>query len=593
MFDALISAGYRLSGVRDARLYRGLFWSVVEGACIAAFYPCLYVLLVHVFGGGIDVAYVLLMSAAMLLCVGARMVVSVYAMPLVFSGAFAMMGQARLRVADHLRRLPMGWFADKRSGDLSARLTTDLALIENLWSHFLGVFAASLSMPVFLLGFLLWLDWRMALIVVATLPLAGVALVLGQYLVAREVPALTGANSNMQSEVLEYVRGIAVIRSFGRLGFAWEKLKGAVDAQYAAAVVNEVKPAMSLALFGLMIEAGFVVLVLMGCYWLRAGAVSAETLVIFCVMALPIHRQVFNLGVATILLRYARRAMARIEAILAAPVLPEPANPVVPATFDIGFDRVSFEYGQGMPVLTDVTCEIPAGKLTAIVGPSGAGKSTLMHAIARLWDVKGGQIAIGGVDIRDIDSAVLYQQMAMVFQDVVLFSGSVLDNIRVGNRDASREAVVAAAKMACADTFISALPEGYDTLLDENGGSLSGGERQRISIARALLKNAPILLLDEVTASVDPSAQAQIQRGLNALVKDRTVVVIAHRLHSIRHADQILVMDGGKIVETGSHAALLAKQGLYARLWGKQEAARVWQLAPVGVAGSAIVKKER
>ena len=230
-------------------------------------------------------------------------------------------------------------------------------------------------------------------------------------------------------------------------------------------------------------------------------------------------------------------------------------------------------------VLREVSCAMAAHSLTAIVGPSGAGKSTLVQLIARLWDVHSGAVRIGGVDVRDMTSETLHRQVAMVFQEVQLFSGSVLDNLRIGCRQASRAEVIVAAQRAQAHDFISALPQAYDTPLDEGGTCLSGGERQRIAIARALLKDAPILLLDEATASVDPSAAAEIQRAIGELARGRTVVVIAHQLHSVRHADHILVLDQGRLVEQGRHAALLAQGGLYERLWRTQQQARQWQLS--------------
>lgn len=587
MIRELFQAGFRLSGTRDARLLRGLQLAAVEGALSAAPYPLLYLLLADVLAGRVDLRRTLMSSAGMAICLIARMAVGASAMPLIFTGAYAMMGEARLRLADHLRHLPMGWFGRIRSGDLGARLTTDLELVENVWSHFLGVFVAGLVMPLFLLAFLAWLDWRLSLVVLATLPLAVAALAWSQRLMAREVPRLAQANAHAQSELLDYVQGIAIIRSFGRFGEAWRRLEAAVDAQHAAAVRIETRPAPWVAAFGFVLEAGFALLLLAGLWWLGRGELTPQVLIAFAVLALPIHRQVFDLGVATALLRFARRAMHRIEAVLDAPAMHEPAVPRTPAGHDIVLDGVGFRYDEddgGAPdavagsALHGIFCTIPAGGLTAIVGPSGAGKSTLVHLIARLWDVGQGAIRIGGVDLRDMGRDVLHRHVAVVGQDVVLFAGTVSQNIRIGRPDATQAQVVDAARRAQADAFISALPQGYDTVIDESGASLSGGERQRIAIARALLKDAPILLLDEATASVDPSAEVDIQRALNALVSERTVVVIAHRLRSVRHADRILVMDQGRLVAQGRHEELIAQAGTYARLWTQQERARSWRL---------------
>jgi len=585
MIRELVQAGFRLSDGGDARLRRGLIWALVEGLLAAAPYPVLYLLLRDVFAGGLAPSRIMGLGLLMAACVALRMVAARVGTPLIFSGAYAMMGQARLRIADHLRRLPLGWFGRQRSGDLGARLTSDLELVEHLWSHFLGVFVSGLAMPACLALFLLWVDWRLALVVLAGIPLAVLALAWSQRAAARPSTRLMAASSNAQSALLETVQGIAVIRSLGRFGEVWQRLQTVLDEHHRALLAVETKPAPWLAAYGFLLETGYLCLVLAGAWRLADGSLEPATLLLFLVLALPVYRQLFEVGLSTLMLRFARRALARIEDLLAEAAMPEPAVAQAPQGHDVVFDRVGFAYAphgteDPPPALRDVSCRIPAGRLTAVVGASGAGKSTLVHLIARLWDVDQGSIRVGGVDVRDIGTDMLHRHVAMVFQDVLLFSGTVLENLRIGRPDASRAAVIAAARLAQAHDFIEALPQGYDTVLDEGGATLSGGERQRISIARALLKDAPILLLDEATASVDPSAEAQIQRAMAELARGRTVVVIAHHLKTVRDADQILVLDAGRLVAQGTHAQLLAQGGVYARLWRCQQQARQWRLRP-------------
>ncbi|CUJ77886.1 Lipid A export ATP-binding/permease protein MsbA [Achromobacter sp. 2789STDY5608628] len=474
----------------------------------------------------------------------------------------------------------MGWFARQRDGDLAARLTSDLDMVESIWSHFLGVFVTGLAMPCFLLLFLAWLDGPMALWVAAVMPLAALAMAWTQRVARRPGERMFAANETAQAALAEYVAGVPVWRGFGRHGQAWRRLRGILDEQLAAVTAVESRPAPWLALFGFVLEAGFVAVALAGAARLADASYGPQQLLLFLVVALPLYRQLFEVGLSTLLLRFAQRAMQRIEDILRQPPLPEPACPSLPQGQDFELRDVSFAYDGGEPVLAGVSCRIPANGLTAIVGRSGAGKTTLAHLLARLWDVTAGSIRLGGVDVRQLGTRALHERVAIVFQEVVLFSGSVRDNLLIGRPDATQAEIEAAARRAYAHDFIMALPQGYDTRLSENAESLSGGERQRLSIARALLKDAPILLLDEATASVDPSAQAEIQRAIGDLARGRTVVVIAHRLNAVQHADQILVLDGGRLCESGTHAELLARDGVYASMWHRQQRARGWRLQP-------------
>lgn len=579
MITRLIRAGDRLAGQRDPRLTRGLRLAWLEGLCAAALYPLLYGLLGSLLQDRAQLDTVAGFSLALLACLAARMLLGALGMPLIFTGAYAMMAAARLRIVDHLQRLPLGWFSRHHSGEISARVTSDLELVENLWSHFLGLFSVSSSTLLGLLAFLFWLQPLLALSTLLMLPLACLAIIVAQRKVMAHAEGMLDSNNRAQAALQEYLQGLAVIRSCGRFGSALQRLEQVLDEQHRAMVSIELKPAPWLALFGLVIEAGYVLSVLLGGWLLSQDRLSIEQLLLFAVLAWPLYRQAIDLGLSILLLRFGHLALIRTEQLLQQAPLPEPATPASPAHFAVQLREVRFSYpGQSVPALDGVCCDLPAGTLTAVVGPSGAGKSTLAHVIARLWDIDAGQISIGGVALAQLGSNAVQQQVAMVFQDVTLFCGSVLDNLRIGCPQASEQQVIEAAKLAQAHEFIERLPDGYATPIGEGGGWLSGGERQRLSIARALLKNSPILLLDEATSSVDPSSEAAIQRALDALVANRTVLVIAHRLHSIRHAGQILVMDQGRLVEQGRHEQLLTANGLYARLWQQQEEAREWQL---------------
>lgn len=582
MMRDLILAGRELAGYSDPRVQRGLWWSMAEALFSTVPYALVAWLLLDLMQARLDGLRIVLLACAMLLSMVARVICGRRAMPSIFSGAYAMMGQARLRVADHLRRLPLGWWGQRRSGSLAATLSADLQLIEDLWAHFLGVFFGGLMAPLMLSTLLLWLDWRLGLVVLLSLVCAALLVGLAQQVLAAQSHKLHAANAHGQDELLDYVRGIAVIRSFesgaeanGRLA----RLQKALAAMRRRALVIELAPTPLIGLYGFAIEAGFAFAVWFGAQRL-GSSLPGTTLLLFAVLSLPVYRQLFDVGIAFLLLRYARQALLRIRALLDAQAMPEPVVPQTISRHDIELDDVYFRYeGQrDQAALEAINARLPAGSLTAIVGRSGAGKSTLLHVMARLWDVERGAVRIGGVDVRAAGSEALQASLGVVFQDVVLFSGTVAENIGIGRPGASRSDIERAAQQAEAHAFISALPQGYDTQIGENGSRLSGGERQRLSIARAFLKDAPILLLDEATASIDPSCAAQIQRAMGRLLGKRTVVVIAHRLRSVRYADHILVMDKGRIAEQGAHEQLLAHGGIYAQLWEQEAAARNWTI---------------
>jgi ATP-binding cassette subfamily B protein IrtB len=571
LFD-LFFAGRELAGYSDPRIRRGLLWATAEALCSFLPYPLLYRLLVDLLQQQANTTRTGWITLALLASLLLRMLCARQAMPLLFGGAYAMMGQARLRIADHLRRLPLGWLQAQRSGQLGAHLASDLHVIEELWSHALGVFFGGLLLPLMLSTFLLWVDWRLGLLVMACLPCALFLLVLGQRFLAHQGEKLAVASGRANADLVEHIQGLNVLRSLGQLDASRRRLGDALDELRRAAIRIDVWPAPLVGLFGFAVEIGFALLLWFGVQRLVDGYTDAQTLLLFAVLALPVYRQLFEVGLAFLLLRFAHQSLVRLRGLLAIEALAEPAKPQQPEGRQVTFDNVNFRYpGAERPTLRELSFSLPVGGLTALVGPSGAGKTSLVQALARLWEVDSGHVRIGGVDLREMGSELLQGQIAMVFQDVQLFSASVLDNLRIGRQDADREQIEQAARLAQAHDFIERLPQGYDTLLDENGSNLSGGERQRLSIARALLKDAPIVLLDEATASVDPSAERAIQSALGELVKNRTVLVIAHRLHSIRHADLILVLDEGRLVEHGRHDQLIEKEGLYARLWQASE----------------------
>lgn len=579
MIGELFTLGDRLAGRRDARMRRGLAFAFGEALATAAPYAMVLLFVRAALEHRLEASMTWKMTAGIAACVLLRTIFARGAMGNIFLAAHSQMGQARIRAADHLRKLPMGFFTQRRSGELASVLTTDVALVEDIWSHTIGLFAASFALPMLVGMGLCFLDWRLGIVILAALPVAFFVLSLTTPLFVRELDSVLEAAADVSARAVEYVQGIAVLRSFGRHGAVYQRFVGAMERLRDALIRADVLPSPLLSAFGFVIEAAFVAVAYVGSTLVMRESLDPGVLLVFLVVTVGVTRQVAELGVALLLLRGAQRALGRVDRLLAEAPLAETKSGRTISRFGIEVDDVTFAYEEAN-VLTGVTTSFPERSLTALVGASGSGKSTLVHLVARLWDVPrgAGAIRIGGVDVRDVPFEELHRSIAMVFQDVVLFSGTVLENLLVGRPDATREEVEAAAKAARAHDFIRALPDGYDTVLGEGGGSLSGGERQRLSVARAILKDAPIVLLDEATASVDPSAESEIQRAIDELVARKTVVVIAHRLRTIRRAHRIVVLEWGKVVEQGTHEDLLAAKGVYAALWEEQERAKGWGL---------------
>ncbi|MEA1894345.1 MAG: ABC transporter ATP-binding protein [Euryarchaeota archaeon] len=325
-----------------------------------------------------------------------------------------------------------------------------------------------------------------------------------------------------------------------------------------------------------ILEMGFIGLLLLGLYLLFGGQITIPVLIMFVVIGYHFYTPLQNVGMFAAEMRYMNLSAERITEVMKTSPLPEPEDDIRPDNFNIEFKDVTFRY-YDVDVLKRINAAFPVRSITALVGPSGSGKTTVTNLIARFWDVDSGEITIGGINIRNMKTETLLSYISMVFQDVYLFHDTVYNNIKVGKNDASREQVMAAAKSAQCHDFIEKLEKGYDTMVGEGGSTLSGGEKQRISIARAILKDAPIVLLDEATASLDPENELLIQNAIQELVKSKTLIVIAHRLSTIANADQILVIDSGRVVESGRHAELVRANGMYSRMWNNQQQARGWK----------------
>ena len=495
------------------------------------------------------------------------------------TAGFEFVARERIALGDRLRNVPMGFFHDNSVGDITATVTTDLNFLENYSMHILDKVTTGVLSMIVMAGCILAFDWRIGLIFVA-----GILLSFPIYShMQKKGKALSAKRQKIQSEAvaatLEYVQGISVVKSFNMCDKNLSDIEDAYESNAAASYgVERVFTPLNMT-YSMVFRISACMIMLCAGILAVGGDLSFANLAVILIASFTIFNPIEVMGQMTTMIRTMDAALDRVERIKQAKKIDENGRDIPLDSFDIGFEHVSFAYENGNPILKDVSFSIPQGSMTAIVGPSGGGKTTITRLIARFWDVQEGSITIGGHDLKEFTCDSLLKNMSMVFQNVYLFHDTIENNIKFGCPDATHEQVVEAAKKACCHDFISALPQGYDTVIGEGGSTLSGGEKQRISIARAMLKDAPIILLDEATASVDPENEVHLQQAISALVKNKTLIVIAHRLSTIRDADQILVVDNGKIVEKGVHAELIQQKGIYQKFWNIRQKARNWKLA--------------
>jgi len=496
--------------------------------------------------------------------------------------SYQLAGDLRLSILDRLRRLPMGFHLSRHKGDTVTVLTSDMQMLESFLSDALPRIAQAFGLPVIVLGFLFVRDWAVALAAFVSIAIAAPIFLWSSRRLARLGIARQDKQAEAGARMIEFVQGIAVIRAFNRIAKGEESFRAALKDFRDISVRMVVQLTAPLVFFGAVLMLGVPLVMLVSAVRFFDGAIALDTLIAAIVLVFSVYTPLLGLISVMELTRIADASLTRIDRIMTAERLPEPAVAREPQGFAIRFEDASFAYIAGAPVLKNVSFDAPERTMTAIVGPSGSGKTTILNLLPRFWDVSDGRISIGGVDIREIGEERLNQLITVVFQDVYLFAGTIFDNIAFGRAGASAADVEAAARAARAHDFIAALPDGYNAKVGEGGATLSGGERQRISIARAILKDAPIILLDEATAAIDPTNERAIQEALARLVADKTLVVVAHKLTTIHAADQILVLENGRIVERGQHDTLLALSGLYSVLWGHRARAARWRIGALG-----------
>ena len=490
---------------------------------------------------------------------------------------YFMVAEKRIHIGDRLRYIPMGYFNDNSLGNITAVVTTTLSDVENNAARCLvSVIGGFLNTLGLCLG-LTVADWRLGLLAIAgILAYLGVT-ELSQRAMLKTGPARQHAQMNLVEAVLEYIQGMSVVKSYGLDKDSGQAVQRTVDESCDKALSLEKSVVPWMGLRQVVVRVFSVAIAVCALAFYSGGTLSLARCLLMLVASFMLYAELESAGNMADNLQMLGASMDKANSIDDTPVMDIDGAELTPADTSVEFQDVSFAYGD-RTILDHVSLTVPSGSITAVVGPSGGGKTTLCNLIARFWDVQSGKITVGGYDVREYKLDSLMKNISMVFQSVYLFNDTVENNIKFGRPDATHEQVVAAARAACCHDFIMALPDGYDTVLGEGGGSLSGGEKQRISIARAMLKDAPIVILDEATASVDQENEAELQAAISALTRGKTLIMIAHRLNTVRNADQILVLSGGHIVQRGTHQELMAQGGLYADFVGVRQEALRWKL---------------
>lgn len=567
---------YAFSGSRKKLLIKSMVIAFIGAIFYAFQFGALMLTLDFVTGEA--AASIWLIIILMLVSIAGRMLCMYNSTNMETETGYFMVAEKRVGIGDRLRYIPMGYFNKNNLGNITAIVTTSLGDVENTAARclvmvvggFLNTLAMCLALTI--------ADWRMGLISIAGILCYLVATELSARATSRTGPARQHAQESLVEAVLEYIQGMSVVKSYGLERDNGNAVSKTVDESCQRALAAEHSIVPWSAIRQLTVRAFSIIIVVSALAFFAGGTMTLSECLLMLIISFLLYGELESAGNMSDTLQMLGATIDKVNSMDDTPTMDIEGRDLTPEHTDIAFENVSFSYEE-RKIIDDVSFTIPEKTTTAIVGPSGGGKTTLCNLIARFWDVDEGRVLIGGHDVKEYKLDSLMKNISMVFQNVYLFNDTIENNIKFGKQDASRQQVIDAAKRACCHDFIMALPEGYDTVIGEGGGSLSGGEKQRISIARAILKDSPIIILDEATASVDPENEAELQAAIGELTHDKTIVMIAHRLKTVRNANQILVLSGGKIAQRGTHEQLAAQPGIYADFIGMRREAASWKLS--------------
>ena len=567
MFGAKFQRKYALTGQGVENVKKGTFWTVIVNLVVMGGVSILYLVmsgLMTALTGGASLPSALPVLAGLGIFVLLSFLTHLQQYKATYGLVYREVKATRLRLAERLRKLPLGYFGKRDLADLTETLMGDVNRMEHVWSHVLGYLYGSYISTAVIAVCLLWYDWRLMIACLWGVPVAFVLLFGSRKSTERQAEQTKEAAVRVSDGMQEALENVREIRAANQEDRYLSGLYRKIDDHERVMIRGELVTGLFVNGASVIMRLGVATTILVGAQLILAGQIDFMLLFLFLMVITRIYAP-FDQSLALIAELFVSQVSAdRMNGLFDTPIA-EGTETFCPKGYDIVFDHVDFAYDKEA-VLQDVSFTAREGEITALVGPSGSGKSTCARLAARLWDVTGGSIRVGGVDIATVDPEMLLSDYSMVFQEVVLFDDTVMENIRLGKRGASDAEVIAAAKAANCQEFVSKLPQGYQTPIGENGAKLSGGERQRISIARALLKDAPIVLLDEATASLDVENETKVQEALSRLLTGKTVLVIAHRMRTVAAADHIVVLKEGKVAQQGTPKELMAQGGLYRRM---------------------------
>ena len=559
------------------KFIRSIFLGVLKAIFEAMKIPAIAVTLHGVLSGDLTVQHILLSFGIMLLSVAGNAFANYRSTMLQCEAGYGTCADKRIEIAEHLKYLPMGYFNRNSLGYITSVATNSMEALADVATRVVMMVTQGILTTIFVVLMILLFDLRIGGIAVLGVLLYFAINSLLQKKSKTIAPLKDSSDRKLVEKVLEYVQGIAEVKAYNLTGKKSRALNEAIDENSAANTKAEMAFVPIMFLQNLTAKLlGVVVAIISVAFYLN-GTMELLNAVVMILAAFILFGALDTAGNYSALLRNVDLYVGKAQAVLNMPTMDIDGKDIIHSSYDIDVENAEFSYDK-RKIIDGVSIHIPQHTTTAIVGPSGGGKTTLCHLISRFWDVDKGCVKIGGVDVREYSMDSLMRNFSFVFQSVYLFQDTIANNIRFGQSDAPMEKVIEASRKACCHDFIMALPDGYDTVIGEGGASLSGGEKQRISIARAIMKDAPIIILDEATANVDPESEQELTAAIEALTKEKTILMIAHRLKTVRHADNILVIDKGRIAQSGTHEQLMEQGGIYRRFVESREQAVGWKV---------------